>query len=135
MRTAAQRVEEIFANDALNADDGPSKCEVLEEMLPELGWSVVLEHLLAILRQPDRRPSDWDTAAEVLWGAALDGRPMPVDVVVAHLCHRWWGPAQPENNLAWSIISKLKQVDYLSEYDPLADAGVLRELARLQVAG
>lgn len=131
MNTAVQRVEEVLANDALEVEDGPSKCEVIEELLAELGWSVVLNHLLAVLRQPDRRPLDWDTAAEVLWGAALDGRPMPIDIVVAHLCHRW-SPGRDENNLAWSIISKLKRVGYLSEYDPLADAGVLREIERLR---
>jgi hypothetical protein len=35
------------------------------------------------------------------------------------------------DNLVWSIISKLKGVGYQSDYDPLQDPDVLREMKRL----
>lgn len=136
MRPVSERVDEIRADDALEGEDGPSRCERVEELVDEIGWGVVLDHLLEILRRPDRGSRDWDTAAQVIWGATLDRRPMPVDRVVAHAhpCHRW-PPASEENNLAWSIIAKLEGVGYLSAYDPLADAGVLGELARIERLG
>ncbi|MEZ4392928.1 MAG: hypothetical protein R3A48_17720 [Polyangiales bacterium] len=125
-----KEIERILADAPLDDPDAPSAAEVLEARIDALGWEPVLEHLLGVLREPTRRPADWDTAAEVLWGAALDGRPLPADRVIAHLCLRWPTSAG-ENNLAWSLIAKLKGVEYLSPYDPLADEGVRRELARL----
>ena len=70
-----------------------------------------------------------------LWGAALDGRDLPADRVIALLYHRLDPGDGGENNLAWSITSKLKRVGYLSDYDPLQDAAVRAELAVLRVTG
>lgn len=125
-----EEIERILADATLDDPDAPSAAEAIEGRIDALGWEAVREHLLGVLREPTRRPSAWDTVAEVLWGAALDGRPMPADRVIAHVCHRWPASAG-ENNLAWSLIAKLKGVDYLSPYDPLADEGVRRELERL----
>jgi hypothetical protein len=49
--------------------------------------------------------------------------------VIAHLYFRYCGPG--EDNLAWSITSRLKGVGYLSDYDPLCDPYVVRELKKL----
>ncbi len=134
MTPATMRIEAILANEELDREDAPSsKCEEIEKLIPELGWDAVLEIILEILRT-DRCTDDWRTAAEVLWGAALDRRPMPVDLVIAHLCHRW-PPDEEEDNLAWSITAKLKKVGYLSEYEPLSDPAVCEQLVRLRGAG
>jgi hypothetical protein len=58
---------------------------------------------------------------------------MPVDRVVAHILYRW-PPEENENNLAWSIISKLKRVRYLSAYKPEDDSGVRDELDKLKTS-
>jgi hypothetical protein len=60
------------------------------------------------------------TVAAVFWGAVLDHLPVNADRLIALLYKRL--PADEgssENNLAWSITSKLKGKGYLSRYDPL----------------
>ena len=41
-------------------------------------------------------------------------------------------PAIVDENLVWSITSKLKDVGYLSPYEPLPDPAVLREMRSLK---
>jgi hypothetical protein len=57
---------------------------------------------------------------------------MPIDRVIALLYFRFDPRGDAEDNLVWSITSKLKGVDYLSDYNPLTDAGVCAEMERLR---
>ena len=57
---------------------------------------------------------------------------MNANKVIAHLCHRFIAAGNNEDNLAWSIVSKLKGKDYLSDYDPLRDAEVIEELNKIR---
>jgi hypothetical protein len=114
--------------------DGPDVEERLAETMVEHGWPAVREAVLRVLASGDAEI--WPDAAAVLWGAVLDGREMDAHRVIAHLYH-----ALPPNvsdhdeNLAWSIASRLKGVGYLCDYDPLADPGVRQELERLRTSG
>ena len=121
-------IDSILGNDILDADgcDG-SKCEEIENLIPEYGWVAVQEALLNVLLDDKRRISDYEVAAQVFWGASLDGRDICINNVIALLCHRL--PNEEgcsENNLAWSIVTKLKNVGYLSDYCPLQDEEVIQ---------
>ena len=123
-----QREVERILREARFEEGDPFRAEAIEALIPEHGWREVLEVLLRILRENSL--DHCRTAAEVIWGAVLDEREMPADRVIAHLYFRWSGPE--EDNLVWSITAKLKHVDYLSDYNALADAGVLEELEALR---
>ena len=45
MRPVSERVDEILADDALEGEDGPSRCERIEDLVDEIGWGVVLDHI------------------------------------------------------------------------------------------
>lgn len=127
-----RQVEAILADDRLEdeaTDD--SKCERIEGLIPEAGWEAVLTSVLGIL-SAERRVADYRVAAEVLWGAVLDRRDVPADRVIALLYHRLDPGGDDEDDLVWSITSRLKGVGYLSEYEPLRDPAVARELEALR---
>ena len=79
----------------------------------------------------------WETALNVLFYSARDHqdrripRPMPADFTIALLCHRF-----PEcidsGDRIWSIVCDLKGVNHSSNYDPLHDASVIRELEAIR---
>jgi hypothetical protein len=74
-------------------------------------------------------------ALQVLWGAACDAREMPVARTIALIVHNFDVTGDDQDNLAWSVVARLKGVSYLSEYDPRSDPEVHRELAALSVGG
>jgi hypothetical protein len=95
-------------------------------------WPLVCDYVLAVLADPQRSRAAWELAAAVVWGACCDDRPLPIDRTIALVYARLrTDPDSSENNLAWSIASKLKRVSYLSEYDPLRDPNIVLELARI----
>src|SRR5690349_17999408 len=110
-------IDAILADDVLDDDSsGCSKCERIEGLIDELGWVPVRDTILVLLADTGRRRRDHEVAAEVLWGAVLDGREMPADRVIALLYNRFDPRGESEENLVWSIAAKLKRLDYLSEY-------------------
>jgi hypothetical protein len=126
-------INAVLADDALDDDSSDdSKCERIERLIGVVGWAAVRDNILAILADAGRRRRDHEVAAEVLWGAVLDGREMPADRVIALLYNRFDPRGDTEDNLVWSIASKLKGLDYLSEYQPLQDPGVQAELAAIR---
>jgi hypothetical protein len=128
----SRKVAAILGDAALDTEADPrdsSRVEELENLVPAVGWAALEKEMLALFS--DHEDEDhWRVAAEVLWGAALDGRELHVDRVIAHLYFRF----PPDDNLAWSITTKLKHLDYLSPYDPMSDLGVIRELEALRLA-
>jgi hypothetical protein len=134
--SALGEIEAILADDWLDAEFAEdSKCERIEQLIDSAGWTAVLADILAILADGKRRRRDHEVAAEVLWGAVLDDREMPADRVVALLYNRFDPRGDAEDNLVWSMTSKLKGLDYLSAYDPLQDPNVQAELAAIRAAG
>ena len=127
-----EALQKILADDSLDLEDAEeSKCEKIEELIRHYGWKSIESCLLQVLEADSLRCKDWNTAAEVFWGAVLDERDLSADRVIALLYQRLPGD-EYSANLAWSIASKLKGVGYLSDYDPLADPGVQAELDRLR---
>lgn len=115
--------------------DDEDAVERIEQLIEESGWPTVRDDLMAILEDPTRAASEWETVAAVFWGAVLDGREVNADRLIALLYARLPNDGgSAENNLAWSITSKLRGVDYLSAYNPLADGKVQAELASIRRA-
>jgi hypothetical protein len=127
-----QRISEILADDRLDDESSEkTKAEVIEGLIDELGWEAVRDCMLDVLRD-DHQEAHWRTAAHVFWGAVLDRRELPGDELIAWLYHRFDPEGQTEDNEVWSMASKLKGVGYLSEYQPLCDAGVLHYLRAIR---
>jgi hypothetical protein len=116
-------------------DDEVSAPEAIEDLIAEHGWPAIRAEMLDVLRTYER-PGDWHAVTEVLWGAALDGREMDADEVIAHVYYRL--PREDDamvddaDNIAWSIALRLKREGSVSKYEPLRDAGVTRVLERLR---
>ena len=131
-------INSILADDSRDSDEcEESKCEAIEDLIPSYGWEAVLKVLLNVLLDDERRTRDYEVAAEVFWGAALDNRDLsPENKVIALLYYRLPKDKNNyENNLVWSIASRLKHVDYLSDYEPLKDGGVIEEMNQLLSKG
>jgi hypothetical protein len=139
MSPAGAAVHNILSRAEVDPEDEdvpPS--ESIEDLVAAHGWPAVRAEMLELLRAYSR-PAHWHTAAEVLWGALLDGHEMDADEVIAHLYYRMpdADPALLDDaiNLAWSIASRLKKSGYGSAYDPREDPGVRHVLERLRSAG
>jgi hypothetical protein len=130
----AARVDAILADAELEREESESsKVDELEKFYQECGWDPVRNYLMSILEDPARSVDDWTTIAAVFWGAVLDRLPVSTDRLIALLYKRLPPDSgSSENNLAWSITSKLKAKSYMSRYDPLDDPGVRRELESLE---
>src|SRR5687767_8930611 len=105
-------INAVLADDALDDESSDdSKCERIERLIGVVGWAAVRDSILGILADAGRRRRDHEVAAEVLWGAVLDVREMPADRVIALLYNRFDPRGDTEDNLVWSIASKLKGLD------------------------
>lgn len=129
-------VTNILIDDSLDDEcRQEGKCDLIEALIPKHGWETVQAEMIDVLEDYNRRQKDYLVVAEVFWGAALDKRKIQVDRVIALLYYRLKpDTGSTENNLAWSIVCRLKDVDYLSEYDPLEDAAIRAELQRIRKA-
>jgi hypothetical protein len=117
--------------------DAEDPAEHIEKLIDRVGWETVRDGVHQVLLEPSLRPHGY-AATSVLWGAVLDKRPLDANYTIAVLYRhlRDSAPEPPESlasleNLVWSITSKLKDVGYLSDYEPLKDPAVQRELSRL----
>jgi hypothetical protein len=124
-------IEAILASDCPDGVAEDFMSERIEGLIAVVGWDAVRESLLSVLAA-ERRAADYRIVATVFWGAVLDRREMPADRVIALLYHRFDPRGDNEDNLVWSIASKLKGVGYLSDYRPLDDPAVQRELAAIR---
>ena len=104
---------------------------VSETILPQYDWNDVQEALINILLDNNRKDRDYETVAEIIWEAVLDGKPVKKTPVVGLLYYRLGNKEAPyENNLIWSIATKLYDLDYAnSEFNPLKDPEILRVLS------
>jgi hypothetical protein len=127
-----QKINDILRNDELDTETSDeTKCNQIERLADDFGWESIEEVLIKVLEDDTRRIVDWHTIAEVFWGAALDKRNINENKVIALLYYRIPNDAgSNESNLVWSIASKLKGANYLSEYDPLNDPDVIKEMQK-----
>ena len=116
-------------NDAFRSEDAIEY--VSETILPQYDWNDVQEALINILLDNNRKDKDYETVAEIIWEAVLDGKPVKKTPVVGLLYYRLGNKEAPyENNLIWSIATKLYDLDYAnSEFNPLKDPEILRVLS------
>ena len=127
-------IAEILADDWLDDESVEiTKVDEIESLIEDVGWPAVRECLLEVLRD-DGQSRNWRTAADAFWGAVLDRRDLPTDELIALLHHRFDPTGLVEDDLVWSIVSKLKGIDYLSDYEPLRDPGVIEELRKVRGA-
>jgi hypothetical protein len=123
-----ERIDAILADDRLDDEaSDSSKVEAIEALIGECGWKAVRDCMMDVLRD-DRQARHWRTSVQVFWGAVLDRRELSADELIAWLYHRFDPGGRAEDNLVWSITSKLRGVAYLSDYDPLQDPGVVQHL-------
>jgi hypothetical protein len=120
---------EQFLMDCETNEDVPE--DAINVLVNRFGWESVQEGLFQVL-EDNHQAIHWRTVAVVFWGAVLDGRQIQANKLVALLYHRFDPNGNAEDNLVWSITSKLKGVGYLSDCDPLNDPGVIEELKAIQ---
>lgn len=141
------RVSQILNNPRL-VDDDANEHELIAEygsdyapeaiylLANEVGWQQLYDLLVRILRD-DRQSAHWEIAQIVLFYAASDHQlnirqcPMPVDFTIALLYYRFPNGIDDGDRI-WSIVRTLKGVEHWSDYDPLEDAAILRELETLK---
>jgi len=122
---------------AILKEDSDESEEQIDALIRRAGWEPVRDGVYKVLLDPAQREHG-RAAAAVFWGAVLDQRPLDPDRTIAVLYRNLRDqPAEAPSvmnsleNLVWSITAKLKNKGYLSDYDPLEDPGVKRELERL----
>lgn len=115
--------------DAMRSED---PIDYVEEMiLPQFSWNDVQDALIYILLDDNHKDKDYETVAEIIWEAVLDGRTVEKEAVVGLLYYRLGKREAPyENNLIWSIATELYNLDYSnSEFNPLMDPNILETLS------
>jgi hypothetical protein len=115
-----------------------NKPEAIYQLVDQYGWAQVYDLLVSILRD-ESQSQHWGIAQIVLFYASSDhkhGRrqcPMPADSTIALLYHRF-PDGIDDGDRIWAIVCDLKGVDHWSQYDPLKDSEVCRELETLRSA-
>lgn len=117
--------------DAFDNKEDTDPADAIAEAVSTHGWSAVCDCLISILAD-DSEEEHWRGAMAAFWCAGVDKRPVPIDRLIALLHHRFDPNGFQEDNLVWSIASTLKKVSYLSDYRPLEDPAVARELAAIR---
>lgn len=109
----------------------PSDHEDEEEIVfSKYNWEDIQAALISILLDDHCVKADYEKAVEIVWNAALADKDIQTDLIVGLLYYRLGDSNDPyENNLIWSITSKLKNLDYAnSEYSPYRDESILKNL-------
>lgn len=143
------RIAEILNNQRL-ADDvadeeqliaeygAANKPEAIYLLADKYGWQQLYGQLVQILRN-DAQSQHWETAQIVLFYAASDHNhktrrcPMPADSTIALLYNRFPNGIDDGDRI-WAVVCALKGVEHWSDYDPMHDADILRELDTLKRA-
>lgn len=115
--------------DSLYSEDPIEYVE--EKILSQFSWNEVQDALIYILLDDNHEDKDYETLAEIIWEAVLDGRTVKKAILVGLLYYRLGKKEAPyENNLIWSITTKLYNLDYSnSEFNPLMDPNILDTLS------
>lgn len=128
MLDARLAVSDVLRHSADEADFDLE--EHLTPLIERIGWPAVRDNVFAALQSEEK--ALWLPAAAALWGAVLDKRELDANLAIALVYFRLSPSPGEEDNLAWSIASRLKGVGYLSSYDPHADPQVQAHIERLR---
>ncbi len=98
-------------------------------LVEEYGWNEVQQSLFQALIDKKTK-EDYVTIAQTFWYAILDNLDIDRDKAVALINYRCNPYDSPyEDNLAWSITSKLYSLDYAnSEYNAFRDEKIINIL-------
>ena len=109
--------------------------EVEETVLSKFCWDSVQDALISMLTDDRYTHSDYEKIADVFWGAVLDEKEIKKEAVIGLLYYRLGKKEAPyENNVIWSIASKVYGLEYgNSEYNPLQDQKILAELKKVGI--
>ncbi len=122
------RINEILKMDIDDNDllDFSRSDLIYRFLVEEYGWADVQQSLFQALME-ERPKKDYSTIAQTFWDAILDGLDVDNDKTVALINYRCNPYDSPyEDNLAWSITSKLYNLDYAdSEYNAFRDDKVI----------
>lgn len=102
-----------------------------KQLIPKYGWEYIQQALFTILLNNNSTTKQYEEVANAFWDACIYKRKIKKTTVIALLYYRLGNIDNPyENNLIWSITSKLLNLDYCNaEYNPLMDKKIIRELA------
>jgi len=127
-----RKIEIILDKDHLNAEDVEESKEMyIEALFNTFDWAECRNLVEEILTE-DRRLKDYQTMANVIWEAVLDGKNFDSEKIIALLYYRFDPDFDSEDNLVWSIVCKLKNLDYLSNYRPENDETVMYHFNQLK---
>lgn len=124
VRNIADQIKTAFS-------DEDSFDQVEDTIIPKFGWEYVQQALFSILLDDKSSASMYENAANVIWGAVLDGRKIKKKTTIGLLYYRLGDVNDPyANNTIWSIASELYGLDYCnSDYNPLKDEKILNKLS------
>ena len=124
VRDIADQIKKAFSDDE-------SYDQVEDTIIPKYGWEYVQQALFSILLDDKSSASMYENAANVIWGAVLDGRKIKKKTTIGLLYYRLGDVNDPySNNTIWSIASELYGLDYCnSDYNPLKDEKILNKLS------
>ena len=125
------QIRQILDREVPDTEDFESskadKCEEIESFIENYSWEVIQSALVEMLKDIKLDTYDYDVIAQVFWGAVLDKRIIDTNKVIALLYLRLPAGSDLEN-LIWSITHRLKGVGYLSDYEPLEDPDIIKEM-------
>ena len=126
----AQILDSADDEDRLDAQFGADSApQAIYGLVDRFGWPAVFEQMVALLRD-DPNPEHGEIAQIVLFYAA-GAHPMPADSTIALLYHRFPGGITDGDRI-WAIVHRLKRLDHGSDYDPMTDPAILREMDILE---
>lgn len=100
--------------------------EALEELSEVFGWSGFVDAALRLLEDKSYS-GHWVDLLVVIYEMVCEEIELPQDRLIASLLRCQKSKKALDENTVWSIIMKLKGLDYHSNYDPLSDLEILRE--------
>ncbi|SDY25634.1 hypothetical protein [Lysobacter enzymogenes] len=117
--------------------DGYELCEAVEALVERIGWPTPLAEAMTILADDGLRRF-WRQAMAVAFWAQDPGEvriPPGGDALdcVARLYFCLEREPALDENLAWSLASRLKGVSYLSDWNPLLDPQVCLRMASMRL--
>ena len=118
-----------------NEDEELDLLEELGHLAGSVGWEPLLADAFALLNNPAQQ-GFWHAAIRVLYGSlsAHPALPCTLEECIARLyvCLEQ-SPELAEHdgeNLVWSVVTNLKGISYLSDWDPYKDPVIWQHMER-----
>lgn len=117
--------------------DGFELYDAVQALVERIGWPTPLAEAMAILADDGLRGFWHQAMPVVFWAQARDETRIPPGGDALDCIARLYVCLEREpkldENLAWSIASRLKGVSYLSDWNPLLDRQVCLRMASMRL--